>query len=234
MGGDKIAAKLREKQVPTPFGGIWTGERIREILSNEKYTGNALLQKRFVIDHLTKRKVKNEGQLEQFFVVGTHPAIIDTTTFEKANVVRKQRREHCGAKDVSDIHYPFSGLLVCGHCGKSYRRHMNNGRATWQCSTFLQMSRKACPSKYIREDILIAKTADVLGLLEFDETVFAEKISEIHVPSHNHLIFVFCDGFKVEITWQNPSRRDSWTDEMKQVARERQNKINEEKVKSHE
>lgn len=55
---------------------------MRDILKNEKYLGNALLQKKYTADHLTKRLVRNHGELAQYYVEGTHDAIIDTDTYE--------------------------------------------------------------------------------------------------------------------------------------------------------
>jgi len=135
--------------------------------------------------------------------------------------------------------YPFSNRIICAKCGHHYHRKHNNAgtkyeKIVWICSTFNIQGKAACSSQQIPENILCTKAAEALELPEFDETVFAEKISEIRVPSHNHLTFVFSVGHHVEIGWHNPSRRNSWTAEMKQVARERQNKIIEERRKRHE
>ncbi len=75
------------------------------------------------------------------------------------------------------------------------------------------------------------KAAEALGLPEFDEAALAEKVSRIDVLSHNQLRFLFRDGHSVDIEWENPSRSDSWTEEMKQTARERQMAINERRRK---
>jgi len=63
-------------------------------------------------------------------------------------------------------------------------------------------------------------TADVLGLPAFDEDVFKERIKELRVPAFNHVVFVFKDGHSVERVWQDRSRRESWTDDMREQARE--------------
>jgi site-specific DNA recombinase len=67
MGGGKIAKKLKEMNVPTVRSGYWNSERVIAILKNEKYVGNALLQKKYVADHLTKRLVRNKGKLTHVF-----------------------------------------------------------------------------------------------------------------------------------------------------------------------
>ncbi|HCC34151.1 MAG TPA: recombinase family protein, partial [Ruminococcaceae bacterium] len=130
--------------------------------------------------------------------------------------------------------FPFTGRIVCEKCGHHYRRkHTAIGtryeKIVWICSTFNTSGKSVCAAQQIPEPILQAKTAEVLGLSAFDESVFAAQISDIRVPAHNTLVFVFRDGRRVEADWQNPSRRESWTKEMKQAARERQLKILEER-----
>ena len=66
----------------------------------------------------------------------------------------------------------------------------------------------------------MAVTAEVLGLPEFDKVAFKNKIIEIRVPDDNRLAFVFSDGRIVHREWQDRSRRESWTDEMREAARE--------------
>jgi len=75
-----------------------------------------------------------------------------------------------------------------------------------------------CHTKQIPEDTLIATTAEALGVSEFSEELFNEQIKEIRVPEFNHLIFVFYDGQEIEKVWQDRSRRESWTPEMRQIA----------------
>jgi hypothetical protein len=221
MGGSKIAVKLKEMNIPTIRDGDWNSERVIAIIKNEKYTGNALLQKKYVADHLTKRLVWNKGKLPMYFAEGTHPAIIDTKTFERAQKVLKERRKLCGAKGDTHNRYPFSRIIRCENCGKKYKRKAGNRKPAWQCSTYLEQGKAACHAKQIPENILYEAATDVLGLSEFDESIFKEKITEILVPEFNKLVFVFCDGHLVEKVWQDRSRRESWTDEMRQAAREK-------------
>jgi DNA invertase Pin-like site-specific DNA recombinase len=221
MSGGKIAQKLREMGVATVRGGDWNSERVIAILKNEKYTGKALLQKKYVADHLTKKLVWNKGQLPQYLAEGTHPAIIDTATFEKAQAVMDERRKLYEAKSGSRNRYPFSGIIRCGNCGKKYKRKVTAGRAAWQCSTFLKEGKAACHAKQIPERALYGTSAGVLGQEEFDAEIFIREISEIRVPEFNMLVFVFRDGRTTEKAWQDRSRRESWTDEMRHAASQR-------------
>ncbi len=221
MGGGRIAKKLKEMNVATVHSGDWNSERVIAILKNEKYTGNALLQKKYVADHLTKKLVWNKGTLPMYFAEGTHPDIIDKETFDKAQAVMEKRSRLYGAKSDTRNRYPFSGIIQCVNCGKKYKRKARGGKAAWQCSTFLQEGKAACHAKQIPESVLYTTSAEVLGLEDFDADIFETEIAEIKVPELNKLVFVFRDGHTDEKLWQDRSRRESWTKEMRQAAREK-------------
>ena len=220
MGGILIARRLNEAGIPSFFGGRWTANRVHEIIRNEKFMGDALGQKSFIADHLTKKSVRNKGQLPQYYAEDVLPAIIEKATFEAAQRVMAGRREHFNIKDTSALRYPFTGKILCDNCGKRYKRKKGVGRFYWQCYTFLYEGKAVCPAKQIPEETLYTATAEVLGLPEFDAAIFAERIAEIRVTEANKLLFVFHDGRTLEHEWQDRSRRESWTDEMRQTARE--------------
>jgi hypothetical protein len=191
-----------------------------EIIKNEKYVGDALLQKKYVKDHLIKTLVRNKGNLPKYYAEGTHPAIIDKETFEKAQKIMKKNIERYSG-GTSIMKYPFTSKIVCGICGKKYKHKNKQGRITWGCSTYLKYGKDKCPSKQIPEDILISLSTEVLELKKFDEDNFGEKIKEIQVPEPNVLIFVFRDGNTVKTEWNYKSRSESWSEEARQKARER-------------
>jgi DNA invertase Pin-like site-specific DNA recombinase len=230
MGLLAIAKKLNASGFPTQYGGPWGMNTIRRILENEKYTGDMLLQKTYRENYLTKKKRDNHGELPMTHVQGSHEPIISREIFEQARQERVRRAAlHHPSKDKPDT-YPFTNRIVCESCGKRYRRkHTAAGtkyeKVVWICGTFNTQGKTVCDAQQIPEAILCAKTAEILGLPAFDEALFNAKIAEIRVPSHNKLIFVFCDGYRVEAEWKNPSRAQSWTLEMKQAARDRRNKI---------
>ena len=87
-----IAKKLREMNVKKLRNGKWNYERVADIIKNEKYICNALLQKKYVKDHLTKKLIKNKGTVPQYYAEGTHPAIIDSKTFKRAQEIMKANR----------------------------------------------------------------------------------------------------------------------------------------------
>ncbi len=216
-----IARALEASGVPTVSGGKWNDSRVRDILKNEKYIGNALLQKKYVADHLTKRLVRNHGELAQYYVEGTHGAIIDPDTYELAQRRIAQNTEKCNIKKPTTARYPFSGKIVCGNCGKHFGRKTTQGRVSWICMTFQFEGKSACSAKQIPEPTLMTVCCDVLGIAEFDERVFTERISGIRVTAPNELLILLADGHTETRAWKDRSRRESWTDEMKEAARQR-------------
>ncbi|MGI6175491.1 MAG: zinc ribbon domain-containing protein [Christensenellales bacterium] len=139
-----------------------------------------------------------------------------------AQEIMERRRNRFGnKKDVTPKKYPFSGKIVCEGCGKNYKRKIAAGKPYWQCSTFLQDGKGYCQAKQIPEEILHTVTAEALGLMDFEAEAFTERIAGIRVPEANRLVFVFRDAHLTEQVWHDRSRADSWTEEMKQLARDR-------------
>ena len=213
MGCSMIARKLNEQGVPAYFGGKWNAGGVMGIIRNEKVKGDSLLQKTFVANHLTKKAVRNTGQLPQFYAEGTHEGIINAYVFEAAQKIRIERAARFKVKDNSQNRYPFSGQIVCGICGKHYRRHKNNAKWTWQCGTYLAHSIKECTAKQIPETVLLDLAAEHPGF------------TEIRVTGDNTMEFVFSDGKNVICEWQYKSRAESWTEKMKQAAREKAKEV---------
>ena len=113
-----IARELTAKGIKTPMGkDTWSVSTVRSILQNEKMKGDALLQKKYTPDFLTKKQVKNHGEVPQYYVEGHHPAIIEPRTFDlvQEEIKRRYSTGH-GYSGVS----PFSSKIVCGECGAFY------------------------------------------------------------------------------------------------------------------
>ena len=150
------------------------------------------MQKYFRPDHLAKKDVANEGQLDRYFVENHHAPLIDRTTFDV--VQRRMNIQHEKYAGLGGHRSVFSGMIRCLQCGKSYKRKTTHGKAAWQCTTYLTLGKSYCHTKQIPEDILMAATASVLGTAEFDEENFRSQIERIEVPSFNHLVYIFKDG----------------------------------------
>ena len=111
-------------------------------------------------------------------------------------------------------------MIVCGTCGKGYRRKVTRTGPVWICSTFNVYGKSACPSKQIPEGTLERAAAEALGLDDFDADVLRSKITAIRAKNGNDLVFYFRDGTERTVHWTDRSRSESWTPEMKTAARE--------------
>ena len=222
IGGDTlgaIARDLNERSVDRKFGGEWTSSRIHDMVANEKYTGNSLLKKKYRNNHLEKKLIPNRGVLPMYYAEGTHDAIIDADTFQKATAVLERLCTKASGHKLPE-QSAFAGMLRCPLCGKNYKRVNNHGHWGYNCSTYQRKGKQFCFGKIIPEATLISETAAAIGLPAFDEDVFKKRIDHIEVSKPNHLLFVFKDEHTVERVWKDRSRAESWTPEMRETARQ--------------
>lgn len=153
-----------------------------------------------------------------YYAENSHPAIIPVEMFEEAQrIMELNRLANKNTHDTPSSHV-FTGKIICDKCGKKYKRVTKKGKHSWNCSTFQTYGKSSCHTKQIPEDILMETAAAAMGLEIFDEDAFLESVQEVHVPAFNHLVFCLKDGTKDERVWQDRSRRESWTQEMKQQA----------------
>ncbi|MCM1530352.1 MAG: recombinase family protein [Alistipes sp.] len=134
----KIAAELTAQGVPTPAGKEkWASRTIKSILTNEKYKGDSRLQKKFTVDFLTKKQKINEGEIPQYYVENSHPAIISPKEFD---LVQEEflKRENVG-KQYSSTSI-FASKMICGDCGsyfgaKVWHSNSKYRRVIYQCNS---------------------------------------------------------------------------------------------------
>lgn len=148
-----IAKELNVKRVKTPTGkGRWTSNTILSILQNEKYKGDALLQKRFVVDFLEHKIKKNEGEVAQYYVKDSHPAIVPKEDWELVQIEiarRKKLRYNYSKKN------PFLGKLVCEDCGGYYGRkiwHSNDAKRRKEVLQCNDKFKRKCRTPTFDED----------------------------------------------------------------------------------
>lgn len=219
-GQQKICNILNEEGIRTRRGYTWHPSAIRLILENEKYAGDLKLQKVFVRDHLTKEKVVNRGELPIYWVENDHEPIISKEQFQAIQLRLKKQSEGCTA--VKGAESVFTGRIRCAGCGKNYRRKTTPYRVVWCCATFNSRGKKYCQtSKMIPEETLKAVCTTALGLPEFDAKIFEKQVISIDACPGNLLRFHFYDSSEKELTWKDRSRRESWTPEMRETARQK-------------
>ena len=215
-----IAHWLTDNGVPCIVKGAWSSKKVKLILSNEKYSGNALLQKTFRNNHLEKRKIVNRGHLPQYFVEDTHPAIVDMVTYQ---IVKERLQEASDyfTPTTPQSESPFSKKMVCGYCGEYVKRAKNNARTVWNCHRYLEEGKAGCKgAKQIRNDMLEELCCEVFGWESLDEEFIRKNVVKIIVFAHK-LTFEMADGTSIEKEWQNKSRSASWTPEMRERARQK-------------
>lgn len=160
LAGDslkQIAEKLQNEKRLSPSGkSEWSTATIRSILSNEKYKGDAIINKTFTVDCLTKEIRKNNGERPKYYVENNHPAIIDAETFgrvqeELARRVGKKKVKEIGTKTEQGKYsskYALTELLICGECHTPYRRCTwtahGEKRIVWRCVKRLDYGKKYC------------------------------------------------------------------------------------------
>ncbi len=141
MTPHSIAAELTRRGIKSPGGkDKWNQGTVRRMLSNEKYKGDALLQKEFTVDFLTKKLKKNEGEVPQYYVEGNHEAIISPAVFDMVQAELERRKRSTGSR-YSGVS-PFSNKIKCGDCGGWY------GSKVWHSTDKYRKVIYRCNHKY--------------------------------------------------------------------------------------
>lgn len=142
----------------------WHDTNIRQILTNEKYIGDALLQKTYTVSVLDKKRVPNNGIVPKYYVEGSHDAIIDKDTFLRvqAELVRRSSIKTGKKKRTYSSKYALSSRVFCAHCGDIDRRIAWNNRGyrsiVWRCVSRIEKKKSGidCPARTLREEDLHA------------------------------------------------------------------------------
>jgi len=156
----EIARGLMADTIPTSAGKEkWRLETIKKILQNEKYIGDALLQKTYTVDFLSKKRVKNDGIVPQYYVENNHEAIIPRDLYMQVQEEMERRINiqsgQSGKKRIYSGKYALSTVVICGHCGDIFRRiHWNNHgckSVVWRCASRLDKMAVDCTARTVRE-----------------------------------------------------------------------------------
>lgn len=137
-----ISKRLTDMGIPSPRGyERWWDRTVESILTNERYKGDALLQKHFTVDFLTKKQKKNEGEVPQYYVENSHPAIINKREWDLVQAEMAKRK--AGGRHRNSLS-PFSAKICCGECGGYY------GSKIWHSNDKYRKIVWRCNSKYER------------------------------------------------------------------------------------
>lgn len=217
LGADTIGKILDNAGIKPKYASKWSRSTIMQIISNHNYTGDLMLQKTFRDNHLTKRKVMNKGEFDQYIVENNHEAIISHEVFAEAQRIRKEKRKRSLSSSIQK-HYPFKGMVRCGMCGRAYVRKTTPSQNTWKCSLSVTKGLEACAAKQVPDNQIIKASNHILNRTEFDDNHFKSKVESIEVMPEKRLIFHLKDGTSKDYKW-NTSRSESWTQTMREQAR---------------
>lgn len=163
MGKQRIAATLNEQQVPRRYGtDKWYHFTIDYILRNERYIGDALLQKSYTTNTFPYKKVKNNGERSMYYVENSHPPIISKEDFEAVREIL-EKRKHKSHK--SKTIYPLTKLLICPECGHPYRRVSNNGTVPYWVCAYRAGGKTECHSIRVDEEDIYAALLRMVNIM---------------------------------------------------------------------
>ena len=193
-----IAARLTADGIKSPGGkDKWNAGAVRSILTNEKYKGDALLQKSYTVDFLTKKKKVNEGEIPQYYVEGNHEAIIQPEVFEL--VQRELARRKGSTGKPSGVHI-YSNKIKCGQCGSWYGSKVWHSKTkyrkcVWRCNRKFDNEHHCTTPHFTEAEIqamfivvvnqLISQKESIIAALEasletaFDTTALEVELTEV-------------------------------------------------------
>ena len=202
-----IAARLTADGIKSPGGkDKWNAGAVRSILTNEKYKGDALLQKSYTVDFLTKKKKVNEGEIPQYYVEGNHEAIIQPEVFEL--VQRELARRKGSTGKPSGVHI-YSNKIKCGQCdswygSKVWHSKTKYRKCVWRCNRKFDNERHCTTPHFTEAEIqamfivvvnqLISQKESIIAALEVSlETAFDTTALEVELTEVQGAIMVVSD-----------------------------------------
>ena len=202
MSLKQIADALNSRGITTKLScSKWNSANVQNILKNEKYTGDALLQKTYITDCITKKSRKNNGELPMYLVKNHHERIISRADF---NRVQEEMARRSAKRQIADkltkteqgkysAKYALSEILVCGECGAHYRRVTWTAKGfkeiKWRCLNRIQYGKKKCRSPTVDEQELhkaiVSAINEFCAVKEDVAKILRESVCEVLDPNQN-------------------------------------------------
>ena len=193
-----IVDKLAQRHIPSPKGkDTWSTATLRSLLTNEKYKGDALLQKTYRPSLFSDRAVQNNGDLPKYYVEGVLPRILEPEVFDR---VQEELAKRSAKRPISEKaktpfgrysgKYALSTLVVCGKCGALYRRvtwyRKGEKQIMWRCGTRLDGKANCPDSPTLEETVLQGAVMEAISkqYIHQDETleVTMQSIRSVLTP----------------------------------------------------
>jgi len=172
---------LTAEEIPTPAKkAVWPNSTVLSILTNEKYKGDALLQKSFTTDFLTKKSKINEGELPQYYVENSHPGIVSHEVHELVQYELRRRSEQKTRKtgQTRNGRACFSNRIVCSDCGaffgsKVWHSNTKYRRIIWRCNAKYHGEKKCSTPHVTEEQIEQAFIAAANGMIDNEDEIIS-------------------------------------------------------------
>lgn len=182
LGTTRIAKELERQGIRTTTGNVkWNGGTINKMLKCEKYIGDAMLQKTYTVDFLSKKKVINDGIVKRYYIKNNHEPIITREQYLQVQEEFKIRNSETKKGNKYSSKYPLSGLIDCGECGSRYIRNIwysRNGKKTavWRCKERLKSGISNCNESHTLKEEMVYSI-----LIESFTTILSSDIEESSV-----------------------------------------------------
>lgn len=184
----------------------WEASTIKSILKNEKYKGDAILQKTYTVDFLSKKRAKNKGEIQQYLIEENHDPIIDPLIWEAVQLETERRKKHIKkfglkAYATKPETNPFAGKIICGQCKKPYIRKTWKSsvglRKVWQCQERYKVKGiEGCSNRNIDESIIEEACGQVMEYISENKETFMkswEAITEFGDPLEQYNAMTFSE-----------------------------------------
>lgn len=174
-----VARELMKRKIKAPGGkDNWYAGTVRSILTNEKYKGDALLQKKFTVDYLTGKVKVNEGEVPQYYIEKDHEAIIDPDTFDLVQVEFAKRLKTFNKYSGAGL---FSSRIKCGDCGSWYGSKIWHSadkyrRVIYQCNQKYKKDNK-CSTPHITEHQIKETVVNAINQILTEKDVIIENLN---------------------------------------------------------
>ena len=187
----EIAGRMNKAGIRTTLGNDFQEASVRQLIFNEVYAGDIRRQKCYMADPITKMKVKNCGELPQYYMADCHEAIIDRETYAKVQVEMERRA------GLINPTYPFTGKIKCGICGQNFTRRKGTTKGKEYVSWFCRAKKEVgmtCTSRNYSEQNLMEICAGLMGTGSFDGAAFERSVRLITSLPDGSLEMQFFDG----------------------------------------
>lgn len=197
----QIKRRLEENQIKTASGkSVWSKSVIQEMLCNEKYMGDCMLQKYFTEDFLTGKKARNRGQRDRYYVHDSHQGIVSKERFLEVACEMNRRKSMTVAADGNMVkknrkykpQNTLGNILECEECGAAYRRRTKRGKVVYRCATRIEKGREACKeSPTIEEEWIETEIGKKVCGGEYDEEVVKKNVDRVLVGKDGGIKILF-------------------------------------------